>query len=198
MSKLTDTQRVILAHAAKRDDGAVLPLPASLTLNAGAAKTVLLSLLKKKLVSEEAAGLTDNHWREDGGGQKLTLRITTAGLLAIGIDEDQDVAKPAKTRARKTEKSKSTARAKPNGPTRKPPPSKPTADPAAARQIATGKVGQIQSLIERPDGASIDDLMAATGWQPHSVRAALTGLRKRAITIQRDRNDGVTRYRATT
>jgi DNA-binding transcriptional regulator PaaX len=37
---------------------------------------------------------------------------------------------------------------------------------------------------------------AKTGWQPHSVRAALTGLRKRGLAITREKNDaGVTVYR---
>jgi hypothetical protein len=39
-------------------------------------------------------------------------------------------------------------------------------------------------------------MMAKTNWQPHSVRAALSGFRKRGITIFRDRNAaGVTVYR---
>jgi hypothetical protein len=50
-------------------------------------------------------------------------------------------------------------------------------------------------LLKRPEGASITDLTAATGWQAHSVRAALTGLRKRDIAVASERQDGVTRYR---
>ncbi len=39
-------------------------------------------------------------------------------------------------------------------------------------------------------------LMAATGWLPHTTRAALTGLRKRGFEIARDRDpDGQSRYR---
>jgi DNA-binding transcriptional regulator PaaX len=37
--------------------------------------------------------------------------------------------------------------------------------------------------------------MAATGWQEHSIRAALTGLRKAGRTVTRERNDDGTRYR---
>ncbi|MEQ8801185.1 MAG: hypothetical protein RLP45_04030, partial [Haliea sp.] len=85
MSKLTDTQRVILAHAARRDDGAVLPMPASLSLNPGAAKTVLQSLLKKGLVEEHPATPGTEAWREEDNGKRLTLAITNAGLDAIGV-----------------------------------------------------------------------------------------------------------------
>jgi hypothetical protein len=51
-------------------------------------------------------------------------------------------------------------------------------------------------LLQRPAGATIDDLMTATNWQSHSVRAALTGLRNEGREIVRVRNDaGVTQYR---
>ena len=46
--------------------------------------------------------------------------------------------------------------------------------------------------------AAISDLTAATGWQVHSVRAALTGLRKDGKELIREKDDaGVTRYRLT-
>ena len=58
------------------------------------------------------------------------------------------------------------------------------------------KKATIEALVQRKEGAVITDLMAATGWQQHSVRAALTGLRKAGHTISRVRDDGgATRYR---
>ena len=60
------------------------------------------------------------------------------------------------------------------------------------------KVGVILNLLQRPAGASIAALTKATGWQPHSVRAALTGLRKKGLEVRGDKNSiGVTVYRAT-
>lgn len=54
----------------------------------------------------------------------------------------------------------------------------------------------IKDLLERPDGASIDELMKATSWQGHSVRAALTGLRHANCTITRTKAaDGPSRFR---
>ena len=47
------------------------------------------------------------------------------------------------------------------------------------------KKAQILALLRRKRGASTRDLMARTGWQAHSVRAALTGLRKRGANIER-------------
>ena len=60
---------------------------------------------------------------------------------------------------------------------------------------ALNKKATIEALMRRPEGTAVAELMAATGWQEHSIRAALTGLRKAGCTITRDRNDGPTRYR---
>ncbi len=58
------------------------------------------------------------------------------------------------------------------------------------------KIEMILKQLCRPNGASIAQLQKATGWQPHSVRAALTGLRKKGHNIERDKDaKGVTRYR---
>jgi hypothetical protein len=58
------------------------------------------------------------------------------------------------------------------------------------------KQADLIALLERSEGATIAQMMAKTNWQPHSVRAALSGFRKRGITIFRDRNAaGVTVYR---
>jgi hypothetical protein len=79
-----------------------------------------------------------------------------------------------------------------------------TASPANAKAgsvtvpIRQSKKAAILGLLERPDGAAISDLTAATGWQMHSVRAALTGLRKDGKELIRAKDDtGVTRYRLT-
>jgi hypothetical protein len=54
-------------------------------------------------------------------------------------------------------------------------------------------------MLERPDGAAIDDLIGVTGWQVHSVRAALTGLRKEGKDLVRAKDaTGVTHYRIAT
>ncbi|UTW52533.1 DUF3489 domain-containing protein [bacterium SCSIO 12827] len=54
----------------------------------------------------------------------------------------------------------------------------------------------ILKLISRPAGASLGALEKATGWQPHSVRAALTGLRKAGLAVERGKDaKGVTVYR---
>ena len=60
------------------------------------------------------------------------------------------------------------------------------------------KIAKLQILLERPSGARLDALCKATGWQTHSVRATLSGLRKAGHVIERTpgkSNAGVSVYR---
>jgi len=58
------------------------------------------------------------------------------------------------------------------------------------------KSAAIIALLRRPDGASLDELVQLTGWQKHTARGALTGLKK-GHTTERTKADGVSRYRIT-
>ena len=79
-------------------------------------------------------------------------------------------------------------------------PSQKTADIAQnSTQPAANKVGKLDSLealLTRNEGASIAEMMAATGWQQHSVRGALAGALKKRLTITSAKTDGERRYRA--
>ncbi len=58
------------------------------------------------------------------------------------------------------------------------------------------KISTILKLLRRPKGATIAELQKAVGWKDHSIRAALTGLRKKGLDVVRDKsNAGVSRYR---
>ena len=62
--------------------------------------------------------------------------------------------------------------------------------------VKSTKTSTILKLLCRSSGASIDQLQKVTGWQPHSIRAALTGLRKKGHDIERAKNaKGITVYR---
>lgn len=59
------------------------------------------------------------------------------------------------------------------------------------------KKAVLQSLVERKHGATLQAMMDATGWQAHSVRSGLTGLRKAGVTLERRANrKGETVYTA--
>ena len=69
------------------------------------------------------------------------------------------------------------------------------AAPAGA-QKAPSKQQQLAALVVRDEGATLDQMIAATGWLPHTTRAALTGLKKKGYAISSDKVDGVRTYRA--
>jgi DNA-binding transcriptional regulator PaaX len=68
----------------------------------------------------------------------------------------------------------------------------PTAAAAAAPR--TTKAALLRELVGAPGGASLARLMAATGWQAHTVRAALSGLRKQGVALERRRDGSDTIY----
>ena len=56
------------------------------------------------------------------------------------------------------------------------------------------KIAMVTRLLERAEGASLDEIVASTGWLPHTTRAALTGLKKKGRVISKTKVDDVTRY----
>lgn len=59
------------------------------------------------------------------------------------------------------------------------------------------KIGNIVALLKRKQGATLEQMVKATGWQPHTTRAAMTGLKKKGHAIEREQVDGVSHYRIT-
>ena len=102
--------------------------------------------------------------------------ITDAGRAAIGADE---VAVP--------DQAGSVADSKDGN-------IKPTV-PVVALARAGTKAALLMDLLSREDGATLDDLTRATGWLPHTVRAALSGLRKKGHAITSEKVDGVRAWR---
>jgi len=99
-------------------------------------------------------------------------------------------AQPARKTARKSK------RAKPQRAATRAASSRGTKISSTKTPSGTSKKAAIIDLLQRPNGAAIDDLTAVTGWQVHSVRAALTGLRKEGKELIRAKDAaGVTHYR---
>jgi uncharacterized protein DUF3489 len=68
---------------------------------------------------------------------------------------------------------------------------KPTAKPAS-------KLGRLETMLRRPDGATIEQLSKALGWQAHSVRGAMSGAlkKKQGLSVASEkREDGTRVYR---
>ncbi len=71
-------------------------------------------------------------------------------------------------------------------------PAQDTASATAPKEPS--KTEKVLSLLKRSEGAMLDELVEATGWLPHTTRAALTGLKKKGHSIERMKIDGASRY----
>jgi Protein of unknown function (DUF3489) len=82
------------------------------------------------------------------------------------------------------------------------PAASPIVIPAHEPIVATApptKAAQVITLLQRDEGAALNEICQATNWQPHTSRAFLTGLRKKGRMIVRSkREDGTTMYRMPT
>ena len=169
MTKLSDTQAIILSAAAQREDRIALPLPES--LRGGAAAKVIGAMLAKGFLEEVDADMRKGEpvWRETGDGHGVTLVATDAGLAAIGIEPED--ANPAPAGAT----------------TEEPAPDTPTETEAApkARTPREGtKQATLIAMLRAPDGTTIEEIMAATGWQSHTVRGAMAGALKKKLGLE--------------
>lgn len=95
---------------------------------------------------------------------------------------------------------------RPRGVTRKPKAQTEVASQAAAKAKATKpaeaaperqtKASMVEALLARKEGATLNAMCEATGWQAHTCRAFLTGLRKKGREIARDKDAaGTTTYK---
>jgi hypothetical protein len=174
MPKLTDTQTIILSRAVTRPDNLAMPLPEG--LHGAAAQKAVTAMITRGWLAEVEANLRRHEplWRETGDGHGTTLIATEAGLAAIGIEP---VVASTMTNLRKAKlEQASTPQSAPET----------SADPKAAKPVAirTGtKQAQIIALLQRPAGASISEIVDATGWLPHSARGLISGGLKKKLGL---------------
>ena len=149
MPKLTDTQTIVLSHAATRPGNLAMPLPEG--LHGAAAQKAVTAMITRGWLEEVKANLRRGEplWRETGDGHGTTLIATEAGLEAIGIEPvvASDTPKPVAIRA-------------------------------------GTKQAQIIALLQRPEGASIAEIVEATGWLAHSARGLISGGLKKKLGLQ--------------
>ena len=185
MTKLSDIQALILGAAAQREDRNVLPLPGS--LRGGAAAKVVGALLSRGLIAETATdsqtkadAALNRIWRNVDDGRAILLHITDAGLAAIGVEPDSGNSAPTGADAAPS------AEAPQNAPVE--------ADRAPkTRTPRTGtKQAKLIEMLRADGGATIDEIVAALEWRPHTVRGALAGALKKklGLTITSEKIDG--------
>jgi len=188
MAKLTDTQLVVLSKAAQRKDGAAI-VPKGLT-KAPAAK-VAASLINRKLMREIRAKEGMPVWRRDEQGRDYALVILRAGQDAIGVGEGNVEVEPSDAASALANHSIGSRKAK----SQKADALSSARSEAAGSPRAGSKQARVIDMLRRKDGAAIEELTAATQWLPHTARAVLTGLRKRGYVLDRQRQEGETRYK---
>ena len=172
MTKLSDTQLVMLTAACSRDDRSVLPLPSN--LKGGAAKKVVHSLISKGLVEEVAAGPDEPVWTGSDGDSRTTLRATDAAFAALNLEPHEA---PAGADGAQ-EENLATVDAAPTDDA----PMAATA-PATRKPREGSKQALLIEMLQRPEGATIDEIVAAFGWQPHTVRGAIAGALKKKLGL---------------
>jgi DNA-binding MarR family transcriptional regulator len=195
MTKLTDTQLIVLSSAAQHDEG-LATRPAN--LNAAAATKVASSLIAKGLVREIRAKADAPVWHENDDG-RFALKLTRAGREAIGVDDEEgQQAAPSSTTRDLPQSKKSGSKSAGKKDAAKTPDARTKAARAktagnaesSSSQVRAGsKQARIVNLMSRPKGATLDELIEATEWLPHTTRAALTGLRKRGFALERIKDE---------
>ena len=105
------------------------------------------------------------------------------------------MSKSNKTKARKTVGAKSQRKSRLGTEAKLQPQAPPTQGIAKLGGAAThgaSKLASMIAMLRRPKGATIEQMMTATGWQAHSVRGAISGALKknRGLTVTSDANSG--------
>jgi Protein of unknown function (DUF3489) len=169
--KLTDAQLVMMSAAAQRKDRC---LSAPATIKGAGLSKVGVKLAKLGLAREIEAKPGAPIWRRDDTGQGYALKLTAAGLKAIAVDEGSpDAIEPSEAPQPQAKNGVS--------------PDKGGHPARVAAPRDGSKLALVIEVLRRADGATIIDLTQATGWLPHTTRAALTGLRKRGYAVIRGR-----------
>lgn len=189
-AKLSDTQLVILGAATQRADRSLLPFPQSLTAKGAALEKVVETLCKRKLAEERQAIDGAVEWRRDDTDSPLGLFITTSGLLAIGLG---DAKKSPLSQAAANMPRQSKTAAAPRHKVRK------ASRIHSKRRAAPPQTKQnlVIEMLRRKPGVSIEDIIAKTKWQPHSVRGFFSAVVRKKLNLPLVSNvskDGVRRY----
>ena len=148
------------------------------------------------LGSLKAKGLID-HLGAPRGDNPPPLRITRAGLRSIGVETEDDTpegAAPADTGATSADAAVEAAAPAREANRAATPAKKGKAAKSEARVTKTAtadkptprtgtKQAQMIELLRRPEGATVEQIAAATGWQHHTIRGAISGALKKKLGL---------------
>lgn len=175
--RLSQQQFDLLRSATPHEGRLFIPAPEA----AGSlARRSAAALIKRGFLVETLAKGSEPLWRVNERGRAVSLRVT-AKLAARSVDEGAAAAS--------VENAPGLAVAEAR-----------VAEPDVRLDSIDGKPVTKRTLVigllERPQGANLADLVAATGWLPHTARAALTGLRHKGFVLDKSQGpDGRSCYR---
>jgi len=160
---LTDTQRLVLEHAAEQPDGRVNWFPDN--VKGGARKKVIEGLWKKALITDIGPDWFIAHEGYDALG-RVPVALPTACP-----DPEVEAALVATEAQWVAEKQATTAK---------------------PRTREHSKQAAVIALLKRPEGATIAQICASTGWQSHTVRGTFAGAfkKKLGLTITSEKPQG--------
>jgi hypothetical protein len=193
-SKFSNRQQELLSAAAEREDR-LLPLPPH--LKGGAAQKVAAKLVAAGLAKEVKAKAGVPIWRRDTETeQAYALKLTALGAKAVTADVknvSESVDAAASDTSLGDRPARRTSRARSNAPA----PVENAAEERRANEDLVdasepfrrpprpgSKLDRVLGTLSTDKGATLDELTRATGWLPHTARAALTGLRKRGYDVR--------------
>ena len=187
--KLNETQRALLGAAAQRGDH-FLTFPEGRRL--AAARQAANALVAAGLAREVRARGEAPVWRRDKDSEcAFALKLTAAGAKAFAALADDGEGgsrrKPEGGVGTEPQKAERPSRRDEKGIAKEQTPAS-----IAAPRSGT-KIDDVVKMLSRPEGATLEAIIKATGWLPHTTYAALTGLRKRGYALERSRHDNVGR-----
>lgn len=131
-----------------------LVFPVTAKIKGGAVGNVCKSLLTRGLIEEIVATDLNTVWRHDEAIGPVTLRATPLAHSVLGITDNPDeVAPPVDIAITPVQRQKGT------------------------------KQATLIEMLRAEGGATIDEIVAATGWQPHTVRGAIAGALKKKLGL---------------
>lgn len=167
---LEDLQLILLTAASTTTAGLILPAPAHIAKYDIHVREAVGILIKRGLADEIEVSEPAMSWRADDATM-YGAQINDCGREAAEINAPAP-AEPEMLPARRGRKPSKKAAAE------TPPPSAPAKAPGS-------KHAKVIQMLNRKQGASLDQIMEATGWLAHSTRAVLSGLRKKGHAIDR-------------
>lgn len=145
--------QAVILSAACARDDGLI-FPITAKIKGGAVGNVCKSLLKRGLIEEIQAIDLNTVSRHDEEMGSITLRATPLAYSALGITEAPEAAHTETTRTtQRIERSKG------------------------------GKQAMLIEMLKRPEGATIQQVVDATGWLPHTVRGAIAGALKKKLGL---------------